>query len=174
MKNKIEGTDRKANRGKKRGMVHATRRAAKTAEMTRSGSSFRAAPIGYIGSQHTEYHLSLLSCPSRHCSDQPVASHGDVCFYVCTSPPTTESDTLTTGLSTTSVSRAITKFKMPAMSPTMTEGGIASWKKREGDSFTAGDVLLEIVCHEHQRIARGTTPMTSPRPYRKRIRQLLT
>ncbi len=32
------------------------------------------------------------------------------------------------------------------MSPTMTEGGIASWKKREGDSFTAGDVLLEIVC----------------------------
>jgi pyruvate/2-oxoglutarate dehydrogenase complex dihydrolipoamide acyltransferase (E2) component len=42
------------------------------------------------------------------------------------------------------VSRAITKFKMPAMSPTMTEGGIASWKKREGDSFTAGDVLLEI------------------------------
>jgi pyruvate dehydrogenase E2 component (dihydrolipoamide acetyltransferase) len=33
---------------------------------------------------------------------------------------------------------------MPAMSPTMTEGGIASWKKSEGDTFTAGDVLLEI------------------------------
>jgi len=30
------------------------------------------------------------------------------------------------------------------MSPTMTEGGIASWKKKEGDAFTAGDVLLEI------------------------------
>ena len=95
-------------------------------------------------------------------------------FLRRTSPPTTDSDTLTAGLSTTSVSRAITKFKMPAMSPTMTEGGIASWKKREGDSFTAGDVLLEIVCHEHQRIARGTTPMTSPRPYRKRTKQLLT
>lgn len=26
----------------------------------------------------------------------------------------------------------------------MTEGGIASWKKKEGESFTAGDVLLEI------------------------------
>ncbi|KAI0253823.1 single hybrid motif-containing protein [Lactifluus subvellereus] len=51
---------------------------------------------------------------------------------------------LTTGLSATSVPRAITKFEMPAMSPTMTEGGIASWKKREGDSFAAGDVLLEI------------------------------
>ena len=27
----------------------------------------------------------------------------------------------------------------------MTEGGIASWKMREGETFTAGDVLLEIV-----------------------------
>ncbi|THU91727.1 dihydrolipoamide acetyltransferase [Dendrothele bispora CBS 962.96] len=33
---------------------------------------------------------------------------------------------------------------MPAMSPTMTEGGIASWKKKEGETFSAGDVLLEI------------------------------
>ncbi|KAJ3506616.1 hypothetical protein NLJ89_g6772 [Agrocybe chaxingu] len=40
--------------------------------------------------------------------------------------------------------RAITNFQMPAMSPTMTEGGIASWKKKEGESFAQGDVLLEI------------------------------
>jgi len=33
---------------------------------------------------------------------------------------------------------------MPAMSPTMTEGGITGWKKEEGESFTAGDVLLEV------------------------------
>ncbi|KAI9800197.1 MAG: hypothetical protein M1825_004181 [Sarcosagium campestre] len=33
---------------------------------------------------------------------------------------------------------------MPAMSPTMTEGNIASWNVKEGDSFSAGDVLLEI------------------------------
>ncbi|KAH6918974.1 pyruvate dehydrogenase X component [Coprinopsis sp. MPI-PUGE-AT-0042] len=39
---------------------------------------------------------------------------------------------------------AVTNFQMPAMSPTMTEGGIASWKKKEGESFAAGDVLLEI------------------------------
>ncbi|KAI0094640.1 pyruvate dehydrogenase [Irpex rosettiformis] len=39
---------------------------------------------------------------------------------------------------------ALSKFAMPAMSPTMTEGGIAQWKKKEGESFTAGDVLLEI------------------------------
>lgn len=30
------------------------------------------------------------------------------------------------------------------MSPTMTEGGIASWKKKEGEAFSPGDVLLEI------------------------------
>jgi len=39
---------------------------------------------------------------------------------------------------------AISNFQMPAMSPTMTEGGIASWKKKEGESFGTGDVLLEI------------------------------
>ncbi|KAI9849603.1 MAG: pyridoxine biosynthesis protein [Sclerophora amabilis] len=33
---------------------------------------------------------------------------------------------------------------MPAMSPTMTEGNIAGWKVKEGDPFSAGDVLLEI------------------------------
>lgn len=35
-------------------------------------------------------------------------------------------------------------FTMPAMSPTMTEGNISSWKVKEGDSFSSGDVLLEI------------------------------
>ncbi|KAK7463698.1 hypothetical protein VKT23_005637 [Stygiomarasmius scandens] len=39
---------------------------------------------------------------------------------------------------------ALSQFNMPAMSPTMTEGGIASWKKKEGETFSAGDVLLEI------------------------------
>lgn len=34
---------------------------------------------------------------------------------------------------------------MPAMSPTMKEGGISSWKVQEGAAFSAGDVLLEIV-----------------------------
>lgn len=48
-------------------------------------------------------------------------------------------------LRTTAIAQELTKFQMPAMSPTMTEGGIASWKKKEGESFVAGDVLLEIV-----------------------------
>ncbi|KAF9196278.1 hypothetical protein BGZ49_002862 [Haplosporangium sp. Z 27] len=33
---------------------------------------------------------------------------------------------------------------MPALSPTMTEGKITAWRKKEGDTVTAGDVLLEI------------------------------
>jgi pyruvate dehydrogenase E2 component (dihydrolipoamide acetyltransferase) len=47
----------------------------------------------------------------------------------------------------------LAKFAMPAMSPTMTEGGIANWKKKEGESFAAGDVLLEIV------IAASVSPL---------------
>ncbi|KAF2264328.1 hypothetical protein CC78DRAFT_232354 [Lojkania enalia] len=41
-------------------------------------------------------------------------------------------------------SLAAQNFNMPALSPTMTEGNIATWKVKEGDSFSAGDVLLEI------------------------------
>ena len=33
---------------------------------------------------------------------------------------------------------------MPAMSPTMTEGNISKWRFKEGDSYSAGDVLLDI------------------------------
>lgn len=35
-------------------------------------------------------------------------------------------------------------FKMPAMSPTMEEGGIVGWKVKNGQEFAAGDVLLEV------------------------------
>ena len=33
---------------------------------------------------------------------------------------------------------------MPALSPTMTEGNLAKWHKREGDAVSAGDVIAEI------------------------------
>ena len=33
---------------------------------------------------------------------------------------------------------------MPALSPTMTEGTLARWLKKEGDAVTAGDVIAEI------------------------------
>lgn len=40
--------------------------------------------------------------------------------------------------------RAALVFGMPAMSPTMTEGGVVLWKFKPGDLFNAGDVLLEV------------------------------
>ncbi|SVD60300.1 uncharacterized protein METZ01_LOCUS413154, partial [marine metagenome] len=33
---------------------------------------------------------------------------------------------------------------MPALSPTMTEGNIVNWMKKEGDKISAGDLLCEI------------------------------
>lgn len=47
-------------------------------------------------------------------------------------------------LHATSLREAVTKMAMPAMSPTMTEGGLAEWKVKEGQSFAQGDVLLDI------------------------------
>lgn len=36
------------------------------------------------------------------------------------------------------------KITMPALSPTMTEGTLAKWIKKEGDEINAGDVIAEI------------------------------
>jgi pyruvate dehydrogenase E2 component (dihydrolipoamide acetyltransferase) len=36
------------------------------------------------------------------------------------------------------------KITMPALSPTMTEGAIAKWHKREGEAVKSGDVIAEI------------------------------
>ncbi|KAI0402692.1 hypothetical protein F4802DRAFT_574709 [Xylaria palmicola] len=53
-------------------------------------------------------------------------------------------DATSRGFRTSATSLAAQNFTMPALSPTMTEGNIANWKVKEGDSFSAGDVLLEI------------------------------
>ncbi|OTB08602.1 hypothetical protein M426DRAFT_316616 [Hypoxylon sp. CI-4A] len=53
-------------------------------------------------------------------------------------------DATTRGFRTSAASLAAQNFTMPALSPTMTEGNIASWKLKEGDTFSAGDVILEI------------------------------
>src|SRR6201996_6700343 len=36
------------------------------------------------------------------------------------------------------------EITMPALSPTMTEGNLAKWTKKEGDKVVAGDVIAEI------------------------------
>ena len=37
-----------------------------------------------------------------------------------------------------------TNILMPALSPTMEEGKLAKWLKKEGDTVKAGDVIAEI------------------------------
>ncbi|KAK2593138.1 pyridoxine biosynthesis protein [Conoideocrella luteorostrata] len=48
------------------------------------------------------------------------------------------------GFSSSARCLAASNFLMPALSPTMTEGNIATWKIKEGENYRAGDVLLEI------------------------------
>jgi pyruvate dehydrogenase E2 component (dihydrolipoamide acetyltransferase) len=51
---------------------------------------------------------------------------------------------------------------MPAMSPLMTEGTITRWKKKEGEAFAAGDVLLQIVrCCAFWRICTNAASQES-------------
>lgn len=38
----------------------------------------------------------------------------------------------------------VAEVKMPALSPTMEDGKIVSWNKKEGDKIEVGDVLLEV------------------------------
>ena len=38
----------------------------------------------------------------------------------------------------------VAEVKMPALSPTMEEGKIVSWNKKEGDKVAIGDVILEV------------------------------
>jgi len=37
-----------------------------------------------------------------------------------------------------------TKLKMPALSPTMTQGNIASWTKKVGDKVKPGETMAEV------------------------------
>ncbi|KAK6351551.1 pyridoxine biosynthesis protein [Orbilia javanica] len=48
------------------------------------------------------------------------------------------------GISSTTRDLKAHNFNMPALSPTMTEGTITSWRINEGDKFSAGDVILEV------------------------------
>ena len=53
-----------------------------------------------------------------------------------------------------------TQVLMPALSPTMTEGNLAKWHKKEGDVVKAGDVLAEIetdkATMEYEAVDEGT------------------
>ena len=39
---------------------------------------------------------------------------------------------------------SVVELQMPSLSPTMSEGTIVKWQKKEGESINAGDILCEI------------------------------
>ncbi len=41
-------------------------------------------------------------------------------------------------------SRSITTVVLPSLSPTMTAGVVAEWKKKPGDVLSPGDILCEV------------------------------
>ncbi|WFD31623.1 dihydrolipoyllysine-residue acetyltransferase [Malassezia sp. CBS 17886] len=47
-------------------------------------------------------------------------------------------------LSGSALRQAVSEMTMPAMSPTMDKGNIGEWKVDVGDTFAAGDVLLDV------------------------------
>ena len=52
------------------------------------------------------------------------------------------------------------EIRMPALSPTMTEGNLARWLKKEGDEVHSGDVIAEIetdkATMEYEAVDEGT------------------
>lgn len=60
------------------------------------------------------------------------------------SAPPAQSAASTSGSAKTTPTVPFTVLNMPALSPTMSEGSIVSWKKKVGDKIKAGDALAEI------------------------------
>jgi len=52
-----------------------------------------------------------------------------------------------------------TDVLMPALSPTMTEGSVSRWLKKEGDEIHAGDVIWFPPGEKHWHGAAPTTAM---------------
>ena len=84
----------------------------------------------------------------------PCCAHSEqTCYKISTAtrsaqqpdfPPKWTETNLEAGFHISSRRYEAQNYTMPALSPTMTEGNISRWNLKEGDSFTAGDVILEI------------------------------
>jgi multidrug efflux pump subunit AcrA (membrane-fusion protein) len=56
-----------------------------------------------------------------------------------------------------SVAERATTVAMPALSPTMTNGKIAKWNKKEGDAVNSGDTLVSRRAEGVQALWGGAT-----------------
>jgi len=60
------------------------------------------------------------------------------------SPVVSTASSSNTAAAPASLPEGVYRVNMPSLSPTMTEGTITSWLKKEGDVISPGDVLCEI------------------------------
>lgn len=67
----------------------------------------------------------------------------------------------------------LSKLTMPAMSPTMQDGNIHSWRKKNGESYSAGEVILEIVRGLWPWVPALTGRKRTRRPWRSRRRMMV-
>lgn len=92
----------------------------------------------YHGDGHAEYAAHSASC-DQVCQHSRNSKRFDQLI-----PSISQQADRQTAFTASIRDRGATNFAMPALSPTMTEGNIAQWRVKEGDSYSAGDVLLEI------------------------------
>lgn len=55
---------------------------------------------------------------------------------------------------------------MPSLSPTMNQGNIVAWKKKEGDSVQPGDILCEVETDKVGAAPTGGGTRLRPRRWR--------
>lgn len=106
------------------------------------GSSRRGRPTLFPPTYSLQNSLpAFTAAPTRHgVSARENPLEGFVLRHITSAEPD-----ILPGLHSSARRHALSKFTMPAMSPTMSEGGVSAWKKKEGESYATGDVLLEVV-----------------------------
>src|SRR5687768_13567065 len=72
------------------------------------------------------------------------AKAGIQCRWIPASAGMTEGPLQHPGKNSKARGRMPIEIRMPALSPTMTEGNLAKWLKKEGDQVAPGDVIAEI------------------------------
>lgn len=88
--------------------------------------------------------ISVLNRPPRNAHWPKIVGDRLSAGYIASHSLNSSSTYLKRGFATDSGLPSHQIIGMPSLSPTMSEGNVAKWKKKEGDKVSAGDVLCEI------------------------------
>ncbi|VVB05454.1 unnamed protein product [Arabis nemorensis] len=114
------------------------------AAITRTSSLLRARLLAPVSRFHTRFSNGLYYLDDKISSSNGVRPASmDMITRMDDSPPKSILRFGAQNFSSTGPTPQ-TVLTMPALSPTMSHGNIATWKKKEGDKVEVGDVLCEI------------------------------